>query len=227
MSDEETKFLQRVIDAHPAKFRKLKLTIANWALAWCIYMLLLVVGWLMVSWVVRKTSDIEIGWDNSIAALWVVSVGGIACLVFSIISTARWVRGWNDNREPLQADIANQRVSDEEYEFIEAIRMQEPEHLGLMYFMRQNDGTAFVFFDRESQDLSVQGENPQSSSFVPRKRLCVTRTPDSGVVISTEFSGDALKSGDPIELMAPPEEWPEHAEIGKVPWDKLLETYAG
>lgn len=68
MSDDEKKYLEQVIDAHPAKLHKLKLTIGNWTLTWCFFMLLLIVGWLIVSWVVRKALDIEIGWDNDVAA---------------------------------------------------------------------------------------------------------------------------------------------------------------
>jgi hypothetical protein len=226
MSAEEAKFLRRIIDAHPAKFRKLKMFVGNAAITWCIFMLLMVIAWLVVAWVVRKSFDVEIGWDNTIAAVWVVSVGGIACLAFSIVSTVRWVRGWGDLREPLRIDIVNQRVRVEEYEFVEALRMQEPEHLGLMYFMREGDEATFVFFDRESQDLGVQGEDPLSSTFVPRRHLNVIRAPVSGVAIASEFSGDALQPGDPVELTAPPEEWPEHEEICKVPWSKLPATFA-
>lgn len=227
MSEEEAQVLQRVIDAHPAKYRKLKMFVGNVAITWCIFMLLMVIAWLIVAWVARKAFGVEVGWDNSIVAIWVISVGGIACLVFSIISTVRWVRGWGDIREPLHTDIVNQRVSVEEYEFGEVLRMQEPEHLGLMYFMREDDEAAFVFFDRQSQDLGVQGEDPLSSTFVPRRQLRLIRAPASGVAIASEFHGDALPPGDPIELTAPPDEWPEHEEICKVPWSQLTATFAG
>ncbi|GEM_PF-2332082 len=227
ITGEEKEFLQQILDAHPAKYRKLKMAVGNAAISWCFFMLLVVIGWLIVAWITRKLLGAEIGWNNNIAAVWVVSVGGIFCLVFAIVSTARWIRGWTDIREPLLADIANQRVNVEEYEFREVLRMQEPEHLGLIYFMREDDEAAFVYFDSESQDLGVQGEDPLSSSFIPRRHLRVTRAPVSGVAIVCEFTGDALQLGDPIEISVPPDQWPEHEEVCKVPWSELKSTFAG
>ena len=226
MSGEEQEFLQRIIAAHPTGLRKLKMVVGNALITWCIFMLLVVIGWLIVAWATRMLFDVEIGWSNNIAGAWVVSMGGIICLVYAIVSTARWVRDWGDIREPLHTDIANQRVNVEEYEFREVIRMQEPEHLGLMYFMREDDEAAFVYFDSESQDLGVQGEDPLSSAFVPRRHLRVTRAPKSGVAIACEFSGDTLQPGDPIEITVPPDQWPEHEEVCKVPWSKLTSTFA-
>lgn len=227
MFEEEQQFLQRIIDAHPTKFRKMKMIIGNGVITWCAMMLLVVICWLIIAWLVRKAFDLEIGWDNNLAAVWIVSLGGIACLIFSTISTARWVRGWTDIREPLRVDIENQRVNVEKYEFCEAIRMQEPEHLGLMYFMREDSEAAFVYFDSESQDLGVQDEDPLRSSFVPRSHLSLVRAPESRVAIESSVSGDALDTGDPVELTAPPELWPEHEEISDVPWSKLTEKFAG
>lgn len=225
MSAEERDFLQEIVDAHPGKSRKLGMIAGNLVITWCALMLLLVILWLVLSWAVRELFGVEIGWTNRAAALWVISIGGVVCAVFSGVSTVRWARGWNDIRGSLRSDIANQRVTVEQYEFSDVLRMQEPEHLGLMYFMRENDNAAFAYFDHESQDLSVQGEDPLASPFVPRRNLRVIRAPESRVAITSEFSGEAFELGDPIELTASPEEWPEHEEVSDVPWSKLIETY--
>lgn len=226
MSGEEREFLQQITDAHPARFRKMTMAVVHAVLNWCFFMLLVVAGWQIVAWGARKLLGVEIGSDNTVATVWVVSVGGMVCLAIAALSAARWARGWVDIREPLRTDIASQRVNVEEYEFHDVLRMQEPEHSGLIYFMREDNEAAFVYIDSESQDLGVQGKDPLASSFVPRRHLRVTRAPESGVAIACEFSGDALRPGDPVEITVPPDQWPEHAEVCKVPWSKLTSTFA-
>jgi len=105
--------------------------------------------------------------------------------------------------------------------FTAAKRFQEPEHGGLIYFLRTNDGRVFVLFDHESQDLGVQGENPLSSEFRPRVEFRITRAPQSGHVLSSTFSGPPLHLESPLDLTIPPKQWPETEEFCEIPWDDL------
>lgn len=224
MTEDEASFLHGMSGARPARRRKLMMIAGKVFVTWAILLLLSMIAWKFVAWIARVWFDAQFSRGSTAVAIWLLPVVGIATLVLSIISTARWVRGWSDLREPLSADIRNRRVRVEEYEFLEAVVMQEPEHLGLIYFMREDDDGAFVYFDAESQDPGIQGDDPFSSSFVPAQRLCVIRAPESRVAISRQFSGDPLDPVGPVEMSVPPERWPEHEEVCAVPWSDLMST---
>jgi len=136
------------------------------------------------------------------------------------VSSARWVKHWRD-REDYRADLQGGQVVEESYEFTAAKRFQEPEHGGLMYFLRTTDDKVFVLFDYESQDFGAQGEDPLKSKFQPCTELLVARTPKTGVVLNQRFSGALLDAGDPYELSIPPQSWPESETYCKFRWDEL------
>lgn len=76
-----------------------------------------------------------------------------------------------------------------------------------------------VLFDYESQDLGVQGEDPEGSSFKPSKRLTMVRAPLSQLVIGKSFSGDVLDASEIIDLTA--DKWPEDDDFCDIPWAEL------
>jgi hypothetical protein len=139
----------------------------------------------------------------------------------AIRSTVRWVKTLPDNRSELAADLAKGAVSDETYRVVGAKRFQEPEHGGLIYFLRTEDDRVLALYDHESQDLSVRGEDPQQSSFRPRAELTLTRAPATRFVLDKRFNGQPIETPPPIELSAPPHEWPENEAFCDVPWDDL------
>ena len=112
-------------------------------------------------------------------------------------------------------------VLEERYRFVDAKRFQEPEHGGLIYFLRTSDDRVFVLYDYDSQDLGVQGLDPFSSSFRPKRELAIVRTPDSDMVISTEFFGEEFTISETSELRVPPEQWPESETYYDAQWSDL------
>jgi hypothetical protein len=55
----------------------------------------------------------------------------------------------------------------------------------------------------------------------PRTQLRLVRAPASQYVLATTFEGNVLDVGKPVEMYAPPDEWPEDSEFCKVPWDEI------
>ena len=136
------------------------------------------------------------------------------------------VKGWQDDRVELQADLSRGVVVDELYRFVEAKRFQEPEHEGLIYFLRTEDDRVLVLYDPESASLGAAGEDPLSSSFRPSTELTMVRAPATRFVLDKRFGGSAMKLSAPIELTVRLEEWPEQDEFCAISWGDL-ETRLG
>jgi hypothetical protein len=220
MSESERKFLEEILEAAPGSGRRWWQGAANALILFAVLMLVFAVAWRIVGWLARATADLDIGW-NSPAAPWILFLGGVTCAAYAIVSSVRWVRRWTDTRPLIRADLAGGQVMDETYSFTAAKRFQEPEHGGLIYFLRTRDDKVFVLYDSESQDLGVQDEDPLKSTFRPCTNLVMVRAPKTGYVISKQFSGESLSLSEPRELTLGPEKWPEQETCCEIPWEKL------
>src|SRR5215475_3116071 len=170
MTDKERDFLTRRLRGCPTKAKRLRQGIVNAFLMWVFAMLIFVVGWKVMAWIARTTVHAELGWKRP-DALWILPAGALLCATYSIFSTLRWIKDWRDVRPGLRADLESGEVAEEHYEFTAAKRFQEPEHGGLMYFLRTTDDKVFVLFDYESQGLGAEGKDPVSSKFRPHQKL--------------------------------------------------------
>jgi hypothetical protein len=220
MSEVERREIERILRIAPSGTRRLKEGAENALVLWAVSMLGLVLVWSLIAWVARRAFGWQIGWNSS-WAIWVISLGASACAVLAIISSVRWLKGWRDSRPLLRTDLDAGRVVEAHYQFDAAKRFQEPEHGGLIYFLRTTEGKVFVLYDRESQDRGVRDEDPLSSTYQPRTELVLVRAPTAGFVIDEQFSGAPLDAGPPHELTIAPKFWPESEEYCDIPWNEL------
>jgi hypothetical protein len=190
-------------------------------------MLLFVLGWGLIGWLGRKLLAIDIGWKANFAP-WMLLLGGVVAGLFSILSTARWLRSskTKSNRVLVRTDLSNGVVLEERLKFAEAKKFQEPEHGGLIYFLHTADDRVLVLYDHESQDLGVDDQDPLSSSFQPKTDLLLVRAPHSHLVITRTFTGEPLVAGRISEMIAAPKLWPETDEFFDVPWADLESRFA-
>jgi hypothetical protein len=216
----ELAFLEKTLRDATTNVRRWKQGGENALVLWAVSLLGLVVIWLAFAWVVRKLFFFDVGL-HSAAAVWVLGIGTPICAVYAGISSTRWVRSWKDYRPLLQADIAAGQVTEEHYGFTSAKRFQEPEHGGLIYFLRTTEDKVLTLFDHESQDLGAQGGDPLKSSFVPRSELVMVRAPKTGLVIDKTFAGALLEAGEPVELSVGPKHWPESESCVNIAWSEL------
>jgi hypothetical protein len=220
MTEKERDFLSRTLNGFPTTAARWKRGLENAIVSWAVLMLLYVFAWKCVAWLVRVTLHTEMGW-RSPANIWIVVVGTLLCTAYSLLSTVRWMKGWPDPRAVLLADLEGGEVAEEHYEFTDAKRFQEPEHGGLIYFLRTIDDKVFVIFDHESQGFGAEGSDPLTSEFRPREKLELVRASQSELVLSQNSSGAALEVAAPIELTLRPSTWPESESYCKVKWDEL------
>jgi hypothetical protein len=123
-------------------------------------------------------------------------------------------------------DLNGGVVVDELYKFVAVKRFQEPEHGGLIYFLRTEDEKVLVLYDAESQSLGAGGEDRLASSLRPRTELVMARAPATRYVLDKRFTGTLMDLAAPIELAVSPKEWPEQDELCEIPWDQLEKRLA-
>jgi len=189
-------------------------------LQWAVALLVFVLAWGLLAWVAAKLTHMSFGWQSPSAFL-TLAAGAALSAAYSAVSTMRWMSRWPDARPRVDRDIAAGLVTEEHVEFEAVKRFQEPEHGGLIYFLRTSDERVFVLYDHESQDLGVQSQDPLGSRFRPRVHFRLVRAPSSRFVLSRSFSGPVLELHDPVELTASPGQWPETDEFCEIRWDEL------
>lgn len=219
-TEAEQASLKKILANAATTGHRWKRGIENALVLWAVSLLGLVVIWLAFAWLGRKLFEVEFGL-HSFAMIWLLGVATPLCAVYAAVSSVRWIKAWPDYRPQLRADIEEARVSEEHYVFTEAVRFQDPEHGGLIYFFHTTEDKVLTLFDHESQDLGTQEGDPLRSSFMPQSRLVMVRAPRTALVISKAFSGETLEVSDPIELAVAPEDWPESESYCNIPWTKL------
>jgi hypothetical protein len=219
-SQDEQAFLRERLARAPTTASRWRQGAASALVTWAVSLLGFVVVWLITAGLARRFAHIDYGL-HSTAAPWLLSTATLLCATYAIGSSVLWVQRWKDYRPSLVTDIAVAQVIEEHYAFDAIQRFQEPEHGGLIYFLRTTEGRVLTLYDHESSDLGAQEGDPLGSTFKPMSRLVMVRAPQTGWVISTNFSGEQLDPGDPIELAASHKRWPETEEYCSIPWAEL------
>ena len=220
MSEVERETIRQRLKSIPGTAARWRRGAENVLVTWAVLLLLFILGWQIIAWLVRKTVSVEIGW-HAAETIWTVASATLGCALYAIISSVRWVKKWPDPRKDYQADLECGQVIEEFYQFTAAKLFQEPEHGGLIYFLRTINDKVFVLYDYESQNLGAEGDEPLNSKFQARAELLVVRAPKSGEVIDRQGSGTALEAGEPHELKVGPRAWPEDETYSKIPWEEL------
>lgn len=194
--------------------------VENGLVLWAFSLLCFVIVWWIAAGLARRFADVDYGL-RSAAAPWILGIATLLCAAYAVGSSMLWIKRWKDRRPSLAADVAAAQVIEEHYAFNAVMRFQEPEHGALIYFLHTTEDRVLTLYDYESSELGAQEGDPLSSSFRPMSKLVMVRLPQTGWVISRTFSGEPLEAADPIELAAPPEQWPEDDAYCGIPWSQL------
>src|SRR5262249_27577053 len=153
--------LQAHLSGLPTSSARFRQGLVNALLLWAVTLLVFVVAWYVVAWLAMKLTRVSFGWYSP-WALPILTVGVGVCGGYAVFSTVGWMRGWKDARPLVRRDLERGVATEETLEFTAAKRFQEPEHGGLIYFLRARDERVYVLYDYESQELGVQGKDPLS-----------------------------------------------------------------
>ena len=220
LSAAEKAYLEDLLSKLPTGRRRTKEAVENFFVMLALLTLVGVLIWAAIGWLTRKTADLDIGWSSEHAIPITISVVAVAA-IYSAYSTTRWMKSWPDSRQPLRDDLEAGLVSEEQLTVLEAKVLQEPEHGGLIYFLRSDDDRVLVLYDRESLDLAMTDEDPMGSSFEPQSIVTIVRAPQSGFTIESSFSGENINVHGPSEMTASPDKWPEDEEYSLIPWGQI------
>jgi hypothetical protein len=214
-SDSERSALEAVLrNLHQSRSQRLKLLFGP---AFTL-LLLLCLLWAVLYWVCGKFFGLDLGL-HSAAAPWMAGVAVLVLLTVVGPEVLQTFRRSSAAIGVLQADLASGTVEDMTIHITDAMRLQEPEHGGLLYFLRTSDERVYVQFDYASQ-------GPGKSSYLPRDTLNVVRTRHGAHVLASVFTGDPVQIAHQGRLTAKPAQWPEPDTFCATPWNKLLSTYA-
>ena len=221
-SDERTKVEEWLAGSQSGQ-RRAKEFLENAVVHWAVVMLISLAVLGAASWVSRR-----IGWESGglLLSVPVIGVVGLVVTVFSWRSSSTWLKGWKDFR-PLLREALHVGVAEvETYTLTACKRYQEPEHGGLIYLARADDHQVLCLYDKESQDLGVQDQDPLSSSFRIRRDLQIVRVPAVGWPLEVRMTGDELPVESPKPLNLRPQDWPEADRTLALAWDRLDEVMA-
>lgn len=219
-SRDELTLLREWFASAPTTASRWKQGAQNALVLWAASLLGFVVVWLCAAWLARRLAGIDYGL-HSAAAPWLLGIATTLCTVYAVGSSVLWLKRWKDYRPSLAADIARAQVIEEHYAFDAVRRFQEPEHGGLIYFLRATDGRVLTLDDDLGRDIGLRGGDSLTSGGTPMSKLVIIRAPETGWVISKTFSGEPLELPAPVELNAAPQQWPETEAYCDIPWSQL------
>lgn len=222
LTESEREYLEDLLSRLSTGRRRTKEAVENFFVMLAVITLVGVLIWAGIAWAVKKLANIEIGWSSEYAIPVVLSVLTASAL-YAVYSTSRWMKTWTDYRQPLRDDLDGGIVTEEKLTVVEAKLLQEPEHGGLIYFLRTDDERVLVLYDRESLDLAMADEDPMGSSFKPQRAVTIVKAPRSQFTISTSFGGENIDIHGPVEMTASPNSWPEDEDFCSIPWSQIEE----
>ncbi|PTT77797.1 hypothetical protein DBR42_24675 [Pelomonas sp. HMWF004] len=219
-SANELAFLRDHLAGTPTTALRWRRGAGNALVLWAVSLLGFVIVWSAAAWLAYRIAGIDCGLHSAVAP-WLLGIATPLCAVYAVGSSVLWISRCKDYRSSLAADIAAAQVIEEHYVFDAARQFREPEHGGLIYFLRATDGRVLTLDGDPGRSLDDQDDDPLISSCRPMPKLILVRAPQTGGVISRTFSGEPLELSDPIELHAPPEQWPETEAYCGIPWPQL------
>lgn len=225
LTDTEIDRLTPRLTGFPRDFGELKEFLGEVASLTFMFSFVTVVVWLLADWLIGFVADFDFGWNSAYGntIFWSIVLIAFVYTVYEILRTNKL----SDKRiRALQADIASGKLIIEEHEIRAAKVFQEPEHLGLFYFLLTSDDRVYVAFDYESVELNENCENPLDSTFRPKSTLRIGRTTHARVPLVEEFEGEFIDVPEPLPMTLKTGRWPEPEEFIDTPWAEI-ESYYG
>ena len=185
----------------------------------------LVLVWLFINWFLGFIVPLDFGWNSQYRnyILWPIVGFSYLWLFFEVALTC----GPDPQiKQALRKDLEKRVLKVSEYPIYEAKVFEEPEHGGFIYFVRTSGDKVLALFDAESQDLSIDGQDPFDSSYKIRSVLKISRAPNSNMIVDEQFSGKLVPIPEPEVCNEDSDIWPEHADFVKCKWEKVSSIYA-
>lgn len=227
MTKEERQLLENILSKLPNQKARRKQAIENAFVMTAVNLLGLCLLWLFIAWIANQILSVNIGFTSQYSLL-IASVLLIFSVLFAIRSTVKWMVSWKDQKPEIQEDIQNGKVVEKNFTIVDAKRFEEPEHCGLIYFLKvQGETESYVIYDSESQDLGVQNKNPFDSTFRVKRQFKTVTAPTSQLIIEKSFSGMEVSVNQTTQIWIHPDKWAQPDSWCDVPWNELERHFYG
>ena len=186
--------------------------------------LVLVLIWIFINWLLGFIVAFDFGWNSQYRnyILWPIVGFSYSWFLFEVAKSC----GPNSKtRLAVKKDLEVKILKVSEYPIYEAKVFEEPEHGGFIYFVRTSGDKVLALFDSESQDLSIDGQDPKDSSYKIRSVLKISRAPNSNIIVDEQYSGDLVQISELEVFTENTKIWPEHAGFVKCKWENVSAKY--
>jgi hypothetical protein len=186
--------------------------------------LVLVLIWIFINWLLGFIITFDFGWNSQYRnyILWPIVGLSYSWLFFEVAKTC----GPNSQtKQALKKDLEVKVLKVSEYPIYEVKFFEEPEHGGFIYFVRTSGDKVLALFDSESQDLSIDDQDPKDSSYKIRNVLKISKAPNSNIIVGEQFSGEPVQIPELEVFTANTKIWPKHADFVKCKWENISAKY--
>lgn len=220
ITKQERTELERLFSTSQGRKNRFGIMLAGFLVQWLGGLLAIVILWLIFSWALKYITYFDVGLKSPI---------GATTFKFMILLTAIWsaIQNWQwfsrvpNARASIAKDLTEGLVIEEHYLFSAAKCFREPEHGGCIYFLQDENKRAYVVYDDEGQENSINPGQASFSSLCPMTNLIVSRTIHSKLVLSQLFSGEIIQVETPREIAIEPEGWPDPDAFSTIKWKDL------
>lgn len=216
----EKEYLVNLLKNSPTNLKRLKEVLENFIVMWSASLIGLVLVWVVLVWLVNFFVDFDYGLKSEYS-FYILFALSLPTFLYSLVSTTKWAKSWSDDRLDLKKDIEGGKVFDNTYEVQGVKRFQEQEHGGLIYFLLLQDNKVLTLYDYDSVELGMEGGDPLTTNFKPRRKLRIVKAPNTGYFITQEFTGEDVLLPEPLDLLSSPDEWPEGESWCNIPWQEI------
>lgn len=185
---------------------------------------LLYLAWTATSWLLRALLDVT--WTAAVQP-WVLPVAAAGSLLVAASLCLGTFGRLRRHRGRLREDLDVGLVSAAHYRITAVKCFREPEHGGLLYFLRTGKDDVLVLYEPQGPQSGSSRTAAPRGGLAVGQDLELVRAPRSQITLARRFSGAALPVPAALALTLPPDRWPEDESLCAVPWDHLERYLAG
>lgn len=221
MTEIQQAYLKQILSTLPTPKKQFLKAALNTAVFWVLTLVGFCILWFICSLLVNTFTKQDIG-INSDYARHIFPATIVLSFIFSLNSTRKWLNNSNKLYHLITADLTTNQILTETYNIIAVKRFKEPQHGGLVYFLKLPEDKVRVIYDYESQN----NDSDSGALLTIKSQLTIATTLHSNIVVTNQFSGSLFTDINDFELTLPPAQWPMSDTWQHVEWETLETIYS-
>ncbi|TEW55954.1 hypothetical protein E2R68_02355 [Psychromonas sp. RZ22] len=225
LSEQEKNHLTQALSSLPVPRKRYLKAALNTSVFWVFSLAIFCIVWFISSLLIAAFTEFDIGISSDYAK----HIFPIIILIagfFAINSTKKWLATSENDYALVKADLKAQQVVLDTYQVIESKCFKEPEHGGLLYFLLLKAPHNETTKVRAIYDYESQKKDPDIKSLLSiTHQITICTAPQSKLVVSNQFSGQAMGKISYFALTTEPENWPQPNSWVNSDWHTLQQKF--